>query len=87
MRYMRPTFSPRHATPDAAADALVTELRSVIADLRNDRDDLRKDRDRWHAAYEASTTAVATLTRAPAPVDADGPLYRAWRWVRKAGLG
>ena len=76
---------PRHATPDAAADALVAELRSVIADLRNDRDDLRKDRDRWHAAYEASQRLLPP-SPAPAPVNAGGPLYRAWaRWLRKAG--
>ena len=32
-----PEALPRHAPPDAAADALVAELRAVIADLRQDR--------------------------------------------------
>lgn len=35
-----PTALPRHAPPDAATDALVAELRAVIADLRGERDRL-----------------------------------------------
>ena len=35
-----PEAMPRHAPPDAATDALVAELRAVIADLRQERDRL-----------------------------------------------
>jgi hypothetical protein len=31
---------PHHASPDAATDALIAELRAVIADLRGERDRL-----------------------------------------------
>jgi hypothetical protein len=36
---------PRHAPDNAAVDALIAEVRSVIADLR-------QDRDRWRTAFE-----------------------------------
>jgi hypothetical protein len=73
------TALPRDAAPDAAGrttDALVAELRAVIADLRQDRDEWRE---------QAKRLALAAPVPAPAPVDAGGPLYRAWRWVRQAG--
>jgi hypothetical protein len=35
-----PEALPRHAPPDAATDALIAELRAVIADLRHERDRL-----------------------------------------------
>jgi DNA-binding MurR/RpiR family transcriptional regulator len=35
-----PEALPRHASPDAATDALIAELRAVIADLRGERDRL-----------------------------------------------
>jgi DNA-binding MurR/RpiR family transcriptional regulator len=72
-----PEALPHHAPPDAATDALVAELRAVIVDLRQDRDEWRD---------QAKRLALAAPVPAPAPaVDAGGPLYRAWRWMRKAG--
>jgi hypothetical protein len=37
---------PHHAPPDPATDALVAELRAVIADLRRDRDEWREQAQR-----------------------------------------
>jgi len=34
---------------------------------------------------QAKRIALAAPVPAPAPVDAGGPLYRAWRWMRKTG--
>jgi hypothetical protein len=71
---------PRHAPADAATDALVAELRAVIADLRQDRDEWRD---------VAKRLALSAPVPAPAPAyplsDAGGPLYRARRWMRAAG--
>ena len=63
---------PQVAQADST-DALVSELRSVIADLRQDRDKL-------HAALEREqTNHAATQSRLlPAPVAAR------WRWWRRA---
>lgn len=41
-----PEPMPRHAPPDPATDALVAELRTVIADLRQDRDQWREQAQR-----------------------------------------
>jgi hypothetical protein len=37
---------PHHAPPDPATDAVVAELRAVIADLRRDRDEWREQAQR-----------------------------------------
>ena len=60
---------PRHAPPDAATDALVAELRAVIADLRQDRDQWRE---------QAQRLAL------PAPRPAEPPVTW-WRWLRSTG--
>jgi hypothetical protein len=41
-----PGALPRHAPPDAVTNALVAELRAVIADLRQDRDQWREQAQR-----------------------------------------
>jgi excisionase family DNA binding protein len=51
-----PTAAPRDAPVDAATDALVRELRGVIADLR-------ADRDHWRSAFENQQRLAAL----PAP--------------------
>ena len=58
---------PRHAAPDAAADALVAELRAVIADLRQDRDQWRE---------QAQRLALPAAVRAEAPDAWPPPSYR-----------
>jgi hypothetical protein len=74
------------AQRDALADALVTELRGVIADLRQDREDLRQDRDHWREAFQQQHRL---LPSAPQPgaqaTPGDSGLARVWRWMRKAG--
>ena len=76
---------PRHAAPDAAADALVAELRAVIADLRQDRDQWRE---------QAQRLALPAAVRAEAPEPSRPPhtggpevsrLRRTWRWLRSTG--
>jgi hypothetical protein len=71
------TAVPRDAPPDAATDALVAELRAVIADLRQDRDEWRDQAKRLALAAPVPVPATA-----PVAADAGGPLYRAWRWMR-----
>ena len=74
---------PRHAVPDAATDALVAELRAVIADLRQDRDQWREQAQRL--ALPAAVRAEAPerpLMPAPAEVSR---LRRTWRWLRTTG--
>jgi hypothetical protein len=49
-----PGVSPRTAPieRDATTDALVAELRAVIAALRRGQNDLQQERDHWRAALE-----------------------------------
>jgi hypothetical protein len=62
-----------------ATDALISELRSVIADLRRGQDDLRQDRDHWRE--QAQRLAL------PAPKPVEKPMSL-WRWLRTpAGYG
>ena len=67
---------PLHAPPDAAAatDALVAELRAVIADLRQDRDHWREQAQRL------------ALPKPPEPAlkPADAEVRRPW-WKRLVG--
>jgi hypothetical protein len=66
---------------DAMADALVAELRAVIADLR-------QDRDRWREAFERQQRALP-MPAQPGATDAPKPEPEAkpkpetwWRWLR-----
>jgi len=80
---------PLHAPPDAAAvttDALVAELRAVIADLRQDRDQWREQAQRL-----ALTASIAATPPAPKPEpgehndSAHGVREKPmtwWRWLR-----
>jgi len=74
------TSSPASAQRDAMVDALVAELRAVIADLR-------QDRDRWREAFQEAQRRLPP----PAPPRATEPppprnrLIRAWRWMRATG--
>jgi excisionase family DNA binding protein len=70
--------APLHAPPDAAAaatDALVAELRAVIADLRQDRDQWREQAQRL------------ALPKPPEPRPADALAAERWRpwWRRLVG--
>jgi hypothetical protein len=80
--------APQAAHYDAATDALVAELRAVIADLRRDRDAWRDQAER-----------LALITSAPPKASGDAPpqpeqprtaepssrLRQAWRWMRATG--
>jgi hypothetical protein len=87
---------PQPAQRDAATDALVAELRAVIADLRRDRDAWREQAERL--ALAASAPPKASPDAAPQPeqprtaVPTIGPrpaepsrFRRAWRWMRATG--
>src|SRR5262245_38794048 len=85
------TAMPRDALPDSAGvitDALVAELRAVIADLRQDRDHWRAEAADWKAQAQrqlpAPTPAGATVDAPPA-TPAAGRWRRAWRWMRATG--
>src|SRR5215472_6936148 len=79
--------SPASAQRDAMADALVAELRAVIADLR-------QDRDRWREAFERQQRALPMATQLGATGEATetgskevpvSRLRRAWRWMQARG--
>jgi type II secretory pathway pseudopilin PulG len=59
-----------------------------LADLREMLADMREQRDKWETVAQRLSLANQQ-PRKPAPVlapaDAGGHMYRAWRWVRKAG--
>ena len=67
-----PEALPRHASPDAAADALVAELRAVIADLR-------QDRDQWREQAQRLVLPAPLQMLRHAPPDAAGRWRRTWR--------
>jgi hypothetical protein len=89
--------APQAAQPDAAIDALVGELRAVIADLRRDRDAWREQAERLalitSAPPKASSDATpqpeqagtAVPTIGPKPAEQPSRLRRAWRWMRATG--
>jgi hypothetical protein len=69
------------------ADALVAELRAVIADLR-------QDRDRWREAFERAQRALpmpgqpgatGEATKTSSETNQVSRLRRAWRWMRATG--
>jgi excisionase family DNA binding protein len=67
------TAVPRDAPPnavDSTTDALVSELRAVIADLRGER-------DRLLAVIERQA-----LLPAPKPPEEEKPRPWSWRWLR-----
>jgi hypothetical protein len=68
---------PRHAPADAATDALVAELRSVIADLRRDRDNWQEIAQRLALPATRQTAAAD-----PIPAPAVTPWQRFLRWRR-----
>jgi hypothetical protein len=69
-----PVAMPGPAQGDST-DALVAELRAVIADLRQDRDKL-------HTALEREQIAHATTQRMLLPAPA--PVAARWRWRLRA---
>ena len=73
-----PVAMPKDAQGDST-DALVAELRAVIADLR-------QERDRWLSALEREQAAHAATQRMllPAPVPAGETPRSGWRWWRRA---
>ena len=62
----------QYTPPDATTDALVAELRAVIANLR-------QDRDHWRTAFES---AQRLLTPPPPP---EPKPVSWWRWLRSTG--
>ena len=89
-------MAPQPAPHDAATDALVAELRAVIADLRRDRDAWRDQAERLALATSAPPRASSDATPQPeqarTAVPTIGPkptgpssLRRAWRWMRATG--
>src|SRR5262249_61896692 len=78
--------APQPAQRDAATDALVAELRAVIADLRRDRDAWRDQAERLALATPAAPKASSEAAPQPAqPVEQPSRLRRAWRWMRATG--
>ena len=85
--------------PDATTDALVAELRAVIADLRSDRDHWREAFERGQMALAATQRLLPPPLEHPAPPDASAPEQTATpieqgatppaapkrRWWRRAG--
>src|SRR5262249_40092746 len=77
------TAVPRDApaeSPAVTTDALVSELRAVIADLRRGQDDLRQDRDHWREQAQR-----LSLTRQPDPQPEPKPRPWSWSWLRSTG--
>jgi len=72
---------PDRAPPDSATDALVAELRGVVAHLRQEHEralgDLQRDRDEWRE--QAKRLALG------APVAPAAPKVSLWRWLRSSG--
>jgi hypothetical protein len=60
----------------AATDALVAELRAVIADLRQDRDQWRE---------QAQRLALPAPKRDEQPMAVGSRWRRAWRWMQARG--
>jgi hypothetical protein len=78
----------------AVPDALLTELRARIAAVEADRDRWIEQAAHWREMAERLTSALPAPVAAhpaapppetPIPANAGSPLYRAWRWMRKAG--
>jgi hypothetical protein len=81
------TSAPASAQRDAMADALVAELRAVIADLRADRDHWREAFERAQRALPMPMQPGATdeATEKAAETAPFSRLRRAWRWMQATG--
>jgi hypothetical protein len=91
------TAPPWPAQRDAATDALVAELRAVIADLRRDRDAWRDQAERLalitpapprasgDATPQSEPARTAVPTIGPRPIEQPSRLRRAWRWMQARG--
>jgi hypothetical protein len=88
--------APQAAQRDAVTDALVAELRDVIADLRRDRDAWRDQAERLALTTSAPPRASGDATQQPeqarTAVPTFGPksaepsrLRRMWRWMQATG--
>ena len=78
-RFRSETFKPDQPETTAATDALVAELRTVIADLRADRDSWREQ------AQRLALLAPKPVEQPPAtPIVEGNGFMRAWRWMRKS---
>jgi hypothetical protein len=74
----------------ALAEERIAELKQRLDEMRRDLDRAQAGEDAWKEQCERTTRALAPPAPTDAqaslkPTDAGGPLYRAWRWVRKAG--
>jgi hypothetical protein len=86
---------PAHADALAAhklalAEERITELKERLNEMRRDLDRAQAGEDAWKEQCERATRALAPPAPTDAqaslePADAGGSLYRAWRWLRKAG--
>ena len=74
-RFRSDTVEADRPETEAVTNALVAELRAVIADLRSDR-------DAWRDACER---AQRLSLPAPQPVEATPQPQTWWRWLRTAG--
>jgi excisionase family DNA binding protein len=63
-----PKAVPQHAQADTRADALVAELRTMLADVRADRDRIREDLERWRLVAER--------------LSLPSPPKTFWQWLR-----
>jgi len=77
-RFRSEMFKPDRPETTTVTDALVVELRGVIADLRQDRDHWREQ------AQRLALLAPKPVEHPPAsPVEHEGNSFmRAWRWMR-----
>jgi hypothetical protein len=90
---MPPTTGMRAATVAtdqavAAEKARADLAEQRLAELREMLADMREQRDKWETVAQRlalTNQQPPQKPSAPATADAGGPLYRAWRWLRKAG--
>jgi excisionase family DNA binding protein len=75
-RFRSETFKPERPETDQATDALVAELRGVIADLRQDRD---------HWREQAQRLALLAPKPQAIPVEPERPQRMTpWSWLRRS---
>jgi excisionase family DNA binding protein len=76
-----PEAVPHRALSDAATDALVAELRAVIADLRNDRDEWRSQAQRLALPPPPQPATPGAPPETEAPKKARSRMRRLARWL------